>query len=108
LGYVSDLDALPITDRFGNSGFPTGFDPTPSQGLGYVAQMLEAGVQVVYFYIEDAHDNHNYPGAPSNPDGAFGPGEAGYVYQPQAYESASASFLLGSTLTESRPPTRCS
>jgi hypothetical protein len=58
LGYVSDLDALPITDSFGNNGFPTGFDPSASQSLGYVAQMLEAGVQVPYFYIEDAHLIH--------------------------------------------------
>jgi hypothetical protein len=36
---------------------------------------------------------HNYTGAPSNPDGAFGPGEAGYVYQLQAYESAFSKFF---------------
>ena len=40
----------------------------------YVAKMLEAGVQVVFGYISDAHDNH-----PSGP--AFGPGSAGYVAQ---------------------------
>ena len=40
----------------------------------------EAGVPVVYLYIADAHDNHQYPGAPANPDGTFGPGEAGYVF----------------------------
>jgi hypothetical protein len=45
-------------DLFKSASFPSSFDPSPSQSLGYVAQMLEAGVQVVYFYIVDAHDNH--------------------------------------------------
>jgi len=70
---VNDLDGHVIADDQGNVGFP-GFDPTASQTLGYLATMLEAGVPVVYFYIEDAHDNHNYPGSPTNPDGTFGPG----------------------------------
>jgi hypothetical protein len=93
LGYVLDLDGHHITDSSGNDGFPSGFDPTPSQTLGYAAQMLEAGVPVVYLYIEDAHDNHNYPGAPANPDGTFGPGEAGYVFQLQAYDAAFSEFF---------------
>jgi hypothetical protein len=93
LGFVLDLDGLHVTDSFGNDGFPSGFSPTPSQTLGYAAKMLEAGVGVVYLYIEDAHDNHHYPNAPTNPDGAFGPGEAGYVFQLQAYESAFKKFF---------------
>ena len=93
-GYVLDLDGHHVADTSSppNDGFP-GFSPTPSQSLGYVAQMLEAGVPVVYFYIEDAHDNQHSPGAPSNPDGSFGPGEAGYVYQLKAYEAAFAKFF---------------
>src|SRR5262249_35924408 len=55
-GFVLDLDGKHVADSHGNDGFP-GFDPTASQSLGYVAQMLEAGVPVVYFYISDAHDN---------------------------------------------------
>ena len=64
LSYVLDLDGNHVANFSSppNDGFP-GFDPTPSQSLGYAAQMLEAGVSVVYLYIEDAHDNHNYPGA---------------------------------------------
>jgi hypothetical protein len=93
LGYVLDLDGLPVTDSFGNNGFPSGFSPRPSPTLDYAAQMLEAGVPIVYLYIEDAHDNHNYPGAPSNPDGTFGPGEAGYVFQLQAYDAAFKKFF---------------
>src|SRR5580704_8003637 len=75
-GFVLDLDGLHVTDSLGNDGFPSSFDPAPSQSLGYVAQMLEAGVDVVYFYIEDAHDNHvsstQFTNCPTNVDGTFG------------------------------------
>jgi len=96
-GFVKDLNGLPITDSFGNNGFPTGFDPAPTQSLGYVAQMLESGVQVVYLYIEDAHDNHvsttQFSSCPTNPAGSFGPGEATYVCQLQAYDRAFSAFF---------------
>jgi hypothetical protein len=95
LGFVLDLDGNHVTDSFGNDGFPSSFSPTASQTLGYAAQMLEAGIPVVYLYIEDAHDNHHYPGAPdpTNTDGTYGPGEAGYVFQLQAYEAAFGKFF---------------
>ena len=86
---VLDLNGNVVADSHGNPGFP-GFNPTPAQTLGYLAQMLEAGVPVVYGYIEDAHDNHSVP---TNPDGAFGPGEAGYVSQLKAYDSAFTAFF---------------
>ncbi len=93
-GYVLDLDGNHVADTSNppNDGFP-GFNPTPSQSLGYVAQMLEAGVPVIFFYIEDAHDNHGYAGAPANPDGSFGPGEAAYEYQLKAYDKAFGEFF---------------
>jgi len=87
-GFVLDLDGNHVGDGT-NDGFP-GFDPSPSQTLGYLAQMLEAGVPVVYGYIEDAHDNHDFP---ADPDGAFGPGEAGYVAQLKTYDTAFAEFF---------------
>jgi len=85
---VKDLDGVAIEDDNSppNVGFP-GFDPLPQQTLGYVAAMLEAGVPVVYAYIEDAHDNH-FTG-----NGAFGPGEAGYVQQLQNFNDAFAKFF---------------
>jgi hypothetical protein len=89
---IKDLDGVTISDvpgGTGNPGFP-GFDPSPSQTLGYLAAMLEAGVPVVYGYIEDAHDNHDVP---SNPDGAFGPGEAGYVSQLKTFDAAFGKFF---------------
>ena len=90
---VNDLDGNPVADSHGNFGFP-GFDPRPSQSLGYVAQMLEAGVPVVYFYIEDAHDNDpGLSGVPSASAGTFGPGEAGYVTTLKAYDKAFGQFF---------------
>jgi hypothetical protein len=97
---VTDLFGNPITDGVAppngpNCGFPAGFDPAPQQTLGYAAQMLEAGVPIVFLYIEDAHDNHNFAGAPlpNDTDGSFGPGEADYVYQLQIYNQAFADFF---------------
>jgi hypothetical protein len=87
-GPVKDLDGNVITDSFSppNVDFP-GFDPTPSQTLGYLATMLEAGVPVVYGYIEDAHDNH------ITGSGTLGPGEAGYETQLQAFNKAFGEFF---------------
>jgi arylsulfatase A-like enzyme len=83
---VNDLDGNVIADSNGNPGFP-GFDPSASQSLGYAAQMLEAGVPVVYLYIADAHDNH------FTFSGSYGPGEVGYVEQLAAYNSAFGKFF---------------
>jgi hypothetical protein len=73
-GPVKDLDGNTITDSNGNLGFP-GFDPSPSQTLGYLATMLEAGVPVVYGYIEDAHDNRGpqISGVSTSTEETFGP-----------------------------------
>jgi hypothetical protein len=84
--FVNDIDGNPINDGNGNVGFP-GFDPSAAQTLGYLAQMLESGVPVVYGYIADAHDNH------FTFSGSYGPGEAGYVAQLAAYNEAFGKFL---------------
>ena len=85
-GSVKDLDGNVIQTAGGNPGFPNTFNPTATQSLGYVATMLEAGVQVVYVYIADAHDNRSG-------SGTFGPGEAGYVAQLQQYNDAFGKFF---------------
>ena len=97
-GPVKDIDGNVIQDAYGNPGFPGfttpsfhRFDPTASQSLGYVAQMLEAGVPVVYFYIADAHDRN--PTTTTGPTNAYGPGEDGYVKQLQAYDAAFGKFF---------------
>ncbi len=76
----------PITDSFGQPGFP-GFDSmSAATTLGYVAAMQEAGIPVTYGYISDVHDNHAG-------GGAYGPGEAGYVAALERYDDAFAAFL---------------
>jgi hypothetical protein len=88
-GPVLDLDGNVIADANGHPGFPSQpgrFDPLATATLGYAAQMLENGVDVVYTYIEDAHDNH----AGGN---TFGPGEAGYVAQLQQYDVSFGKFF---------------
>ena len=86
-GPVKDLDGNVIADsRSADPGFPNIFNPTATQSLGYAATMLEAGVQVVYLYIADAHDNRFG-------SGTFGPGEAGYVAQLKQYDTAFGKFF---------------
>jgi arylsulfatase A-like enzyme len=86
LGPVKDIDGNVIADASGNPGFPNTFNPSASQTLGYLATMLEAGIPVVYGYIEDMHDNHASTGT-------FGPGEAGYVAQLAAANEAFGKFF---------------
>jgi hypothetical protein len=87
---LNDLDDNPITDPFGQPGFP-GFDGLfASTTLSYIAQMQEHGVPVTFGYISDAHDNHGNAG---NIHIAYGPGEAGYVAQLKAYDNAFATFF---------------
>jgi hypothetical protein len=85
-GPVQDVDGNVIQDAFGNPGFPNTFNPSAAQTLGYLATMLEAGIPVVYGYIEDMHDNHAA-------GGTFGPGEAGYVAQLAAANEAFGRFF---------------
>ncbi len=85
-GGLTDLDGNVITNAdSGLVGFP-GFDPTASQTLGAVAEMQEGGIPVTFAYIADVHDDH-VNGVP------FGPGEAGYVAQLQAYNTAFGQFF---------------
>ncbi len=83
---LTDLLGNPIQDTSGNPGFP-GFDGMQAAvSLGYMAAMQEHGIPVTYAYISDAHDNH----VGKTP---FGPGQAGYVAQLQAYDQAFANFF---------------
>jgi hypothetical protein len=83
---VKDTEGQPITDPFGQPGFP-GFDGMLAKvSLGYVAQMQEAGVPVTYAYISDAHDNHTLLRA-------SGPGEADYQAQLKSYDQAFGAFF---------------
>jgi hypothetical protein len=87
-GPMTDLDGNVITDGKGHVGFP-GFNELATQSLAYGAAMLEHGVPVVYLGIADLHDRNPNPG----PSHAFGPGEAEYVAQAQAYDKAFGKFF---------------
>jgi hypothetical protein len=93
---VNNMEGHPVTDPFGQPGFP-GFDGAlATNTLGYLAQMQEAGVPITWGYISDAHDNHTsaFP-APFNPNfpRASGPGEADYQATLKAYDDAFAAFF---------------
>jgi len=97
-GNLKDINGNTIVDDFNNiltPGFP-GFSIPPQYSLGYVADMLEAGVPVVYAYINTPHRP-----IPTNPYGYgvagdsndYGPGEAHYVFQLQQYDDAFNKFF---------------
>src|SRR5439155_4768722 len=87
---MNDLAGNPITDQFGNPGFP-GFDGMyASTSLAYVAAMQQNGIPVTFAYISDAHDFHGVSG---NQHVAFGPGSPGYVGQLKSYDDAFATFF---------------
>jgi hypothetical protein len=88
---IDDFDGNPIGVEVGTNFVP-GFHPnfnglTPIISLAYAAQMQENGIPVTYTYISDAHDNQNGSG------GTFGPGQAAFVAQLQAYDQGFADFF---------------
>ena len=97
-GNLKDINGNIMVDDFAGSltpGFP-GFSLPPQYSLGYVADMLEAGVPVVYAYIITPHRP-----LPANPYGYgfpsdfndYGPGEAHYVQTLQQYDDAFNKFF---------------
>jgi len=98
-GNLKDLSGNTIVDDFPagtlTPGFP-GFSLPPQYSLGYTADMLEAGVPVVYSYIITPHrplpvNPYGY-GFPSDP-GDYGPGEAHYVQTLKQYDDAFNKFF---------------
>jgi hypothetical protein len=89
-GVMTKLNGEPITDQFGQPGFP-GFDGLfASTTLSYVAKMQEAGIPVTFGYISDAHDQHGVAG---EIHATRGPGEADYVQQLRDYDTAFGRFF---------------
>jgi acid phosphatase len=87
---LNDLNGNPIQDSGGRNGFP-GFDGMfAATTLSYVASMQEKGIPVTYGYISDAHDAHGNSG---DIHVAYGPGQAGYRAQLQAYDDAFGKFF---------------
>jgi hypothetical protein len=87
---VNNLDGHPITDQFGQPGFPGSDGFFASTMLAYIATMQESGIPATFGYISDAHDNHGQFGEQHI---AYGPGEAGHVAQLKRYDDAFAKFF---------------
>jgi hypothetical protein len=87
---MNNLHDQPITDQFGQPGFP-GFDGLfATTTLSYIAQMQEQGIPVTFGYISDAHDQHGVAG---EIHATRGPGEADYVQQLKNYDEAFGKFF---------------
>jgi len=103
-GNLKDINGNTIVDDFpaGNltPGFPS-FSIAPQYSLGYVADMLEAGVPAVYAYINTPHRpiptnpyGYGFAGADGKGDSNdYGPGEAHYVAQLQQYDDSFDKFF---------------
>jgi hypothetical protein len=98
-GNLVDINGNTIVDDFPaghlTPGFP-GFSLPPQYALGYTADMLEAGVPVVYSYIITPHrplpvNPYGY-GFPSDSTD-YGPGEAHYVQTLKQYDDAFNKFF---------------
>jgi hypothetical protein len=94
-GNLKDINGNTIVAGNLTPGFP-GFSLSPQYALGYTADMLEAGVPVVYSYIITPHrplpSNPYGYGFPSDP-GDYGPGEAHYVQTLKQYDDAFNKFF---------------
>ncbi|HWN75996.1 MAG TPA: hypothetical protein VNO13_09635, partial [Candidatus Udaeobacter sp.] len=103
-GNLKDINGNTIVDDFPagtlTPGFP-GFSLAPQYSLGYTADMLEAGVPVVYSYIITPHRpipvnpyGYGFAGADGHGDtNDYGPGEAHYVQTLQQYDDAFNKFF---------------
>jgi len=103
-GNLKDINGNTIVDDFPagslTPGFP-GFSLAPQYSLGYTADMLEAGVPVVYSYIITPHRpipvnpyGYGFAGADGSGDkNDYGPGEAHYVQTLQQYDDAFNKFF---------------
>jgi hypothetical protein len=98
-GNLEDINGNTIVNDFPagtlTPGFP-GFSLSPQYSLGYTADMLEAGVPVVYSYIITPHrplpvNPYGY-GFPSDVND-YGPGEAHYVQTLKQYDDAFNKFF---------------
>jgi hypothetical protein len=103
-GNLLDINGNVIADDFPagtlTPGFP-GFSLHPQYALGYTADMLEAGVPVVYTYVITPHRplpvnpyGYGFAGADGKGDkNDYGPGEAHYVQTLQQYDDSFNKFF---------------
>jgi hypothetical protein len=97
-GNLKDINGNTIVDDFRGTltpGFP-GFSLPPQYALGYTADMVEAGVPVVYSYIITPHrplpvNPYGYGHSEDHND--YGPGEQHYVDQLKQFDQSFSMFF---------------
>jgi hypothetical protein len=92
-GNLVDLAGNEIQEPFIHKPGFTGFSPTASQTLAYLADMQESGIPVTYGYIADLHDKQSGSTGCTSPGKALGAGDACYVAQAKAYDNAFQTFF---------------
>ena len=97
-GHLVDLDGKTIVEPFsGRPGF-TGFSPTASQTLAYLADMQESGIPVTYGYIADLHERKAgtsgcTTATATRSGNPIGPGDSCYLTNAANYDRAFDTFL---------------
>jgi hypothetical protein len=100
-GNLVDLDGNEIQEAFSHKPGFTGFNPTATQSLAYLADMQEAGIPVTYGYISDLHERKaDTPSslicttATATATGRpVGPGDSCYVNNASNYDQAFKTFF---------------
>jgi hypothetical protein len=99
-GNLVDLNGNEIREPFSHKPGFTGFSPTASQTLAYLADMQESGLPVTYGYISDLHERK--VAGPAGSCGTFdatvvgaalGSGDHCYVDNAKAYDAAFQTFF---------------
>jgi hypothetical protein len=97
-GNLVDLNGNEIQEAFSHKPGFTGFSPTATQTLAYLADMQEAGTPVTYGYISDLHERKTGTSgcttATATATGRpLGPGDSCYVNNAKAYDNAFKTFF---------------
>jgi hypothetical protein len=92
-GNLVDLNGNEIQEPFSHRPGFSGFNPTASQSLAYLADMQESGIPVTYGYISDTHDKKFGATGCTSPGNALGAGDACYVAALHSYDQAFQTFF---------------
>jgi hypothetical protein len=97
-GNLVDLNGAEIQEPFSHKPGFSGFNPTASQTLAYLADMQESGTPVTYGYISDLHERKagtsGCTTATATATGRpIGPGDSCYATNAANYDAAFATFF---------------
>ena len=97
-GNLVDLAGNEIQEAFSHKPGFTGFNPTATQTLAYLADMQETGTPVTYGYISDLHERKAGTSGCTTVTATatgrpIGPGDSCYVTNAKAYDDAFKTFF---------------